>query len=940
MRLYRCYICCVMMLVFSGFGKAEAQDQRLPDDPEIIIGKLDNGLTYYIRHNSNPKGCADFYIAHNVGALQEEDNQNGLAHFLEHMAFNGTKNYPQKTLFDFLAKEGVRFGYNINAYTSRTETVYNLSDIPLVRESFVDSVLMVLHDWSGDILCEQDALDAERGVISEEWRRGDEQRARMADAQFRLVHKGSNHAERDVIGTLEIINGFRREEILDFYKRWYRPDLQAIIVVGDFNPEEMENRVRRIFSDIPAPTEPEPKQIYEIPSMDEPLFENMLDPDIRFQTLKVIHRMRYPGIEERAQENFWKQHYQKQIVTSVIEKRLRQAAKDSPVSSAVIVTSNYGADFYTSLFTLSAKSDDLLEETLEFYCREVKRLLDHGFTKDEFNAAKFQVLRKNRLDAEKDAASVTNEDIVKVCKEHFLRSRPTTFPSDLHEIQKDIMGEITYEEALTCLSEMLEDSEKIYSYSTGTSKADKIPSAERMKEIIAKVGTEDTEPSPVTFAKVDLEVDVPAGTITKIRQVKGTEGEEWTLSNGAKVYWMPSDRVSSATHLAMELRFGTGFRTWPQDSIGACKAAASYIARNTGFGSAGYNDIAGSPDCGGVRVTFEFEKEHSTIRLTSGTDDAETGFRMLHMYLSKPYFDTEANLRRFRSNTLRSLGMVKNNQSTFAREHTKAKMEGHPWTIQVDSADVNALDMNMIHDTYRRSFTRPEDLTLFICSDMEPEKVRAYVEKYLASWTSGHASAVSEERPFVSAYRGETVLDRTYPAISSPKADVRYDFLAHVKPSAKNEIAYEVLDYIMSKRCVDRIREERGGTYHVRFATENLFHDDTHESSVTFQTRPEMTDILVRDVQDLIDDLCANGPTEEEMDMAVKYLIKADAERKQKLADMLNVRLGKFRDHIVHGTPYGHDYEKTIRSLKAKDIRKLAAKVNEGNRFIAIYREN
>jgi len=928
------------MLVFSALCHAEAKDQRLPDDPGTIIGKLDNGLTYYIRHNSNPKGCADFYIAHNVGALQEEDNQNGLAHFLEHMAFNGTKHYPQKTLFDFLAKEGVRFGYNINAYTSRTETVYNLSDIPLVRESFVDSVLMVLHDWSGDILCEQDALDAERGVISEEWRRGDEQRARMADAQFRLIHKGSKHAERDVIGTLEIINGFRREEILDFYKRWYRPDLQAIIVVGDFDPEEMERRVRRIFSDIPAPTDPEPKQNYPIPSLNEPLFENMLDPDISFQTLKVIHRIRYPGIEERATESFWKQHYLKQIVTSVIEKRLRQAAKNSPVSSAVIVTNNYGTDFYTSMFTLSAKSDKLLEETLEFYCREVKRLLDHGFTKDEFNVAKFQVLRKNKLDAEKNAESVTNEDLVKVCKEHFLRSRPTTFPSELHEIQKAIMGDITYEEALVCLSEVLEDSEKIYSYSTGTGKADKIPSAERMKEIISKVSMEKTEPAPVTFAKVDLEVNAPAGMTTRIRQVKGTEGEEWTLSNGAKVYWMPSPKVSSATHLAMELRFDTGYRTWPKDSIGICKAAVSYITRNTGFGSAGCNDIAGNPDCGGVRVIFEFEKEYSTIKAMTGTDDAETGFSMLHKYLSMPYFDTESNLKRFRSNTLRSLGMSRNTQRNFLRKLNEARMEGHPWTIQIDSTDVNALDMDLVRSIYRKSFTRPEDMTLFICSDMEAEKVRSYVEKYIASWTSDHVPAIAEEKPFVPSYTGETVIDETYPAISAPKADVRYDFLAHIKPSAKNETAYEVLDYIMSKRCVDRIREERGGTYHVRFATENLFYNHTHESSVTFQTRPEMTDILVKDVQELIDDLCVNGPTEEEMDMAVRYLIKAEAEREQKLADMINVRLGKFRDHIVHGTPYGHNYEKTIKKLKAKDIQKLAVKVNGGNRFIAIYTEN
>ena len=171
---------------------ANAQE-RIPDDPAVKVGKLENGLTYYLRHNTENKGCADFYIIHNVGALQEEDNQNGLAHFLEHMAFNGTERYPDKTILNFLEKDGVRFGYNVNAYTSRTETVYNISAVPLARESFVDSVLFVLHDWSCAITCDQDALDAERGVISEEWRRKDEPRALMAELQNNLVYKGAKH---------------------------------------------------------------------------------------------------------------------------------------------------------------------------------------------------------------------------------------------------------------------------------------------------------------------------------------------------------------------------------------------------------------------------------------------------------------------------------------------------------------------------------------------------------------------------------------------------------------------------------------------------------------------------------------------------------------------------------------------------------------------------
>ena len=286
-----------LMMVLSGTASANegVQDGKIPQDKDVVIGRLENGMTYYIWHNEKPKGCADFYIVHNVGALQEEDNQNGLAHFLEHMAFNGTKHFPDKELFGFLSKEGVRFGANINAYTSRNETVYNLSSIPLVRESFIDSVLLVLHDWSTDISCELEALNAERGVISEEWRRRDDSRTRMAMKQNALIYRGSKQAQRSVIGTLEVINNFKREEILDFYDKWYRPDLQAIVIVGDIDVREMEKKVKSCFSDIPARENPAPKEAFMVPDLEEPLMEDMTDSQIKYQTLKVIHRQKFPS---------------------------------------------------------------------------------------------------------------------------------------------------------------------------------------------------------------------------------------------------------------------------------------------------------------------------------------------------------------------------------------------------------------------------------------------------------------------------------------------------------------------------------------------------------------------------------------------------------------------------------------------------------------------
>lgn len=202
----------------------------MPLDGEVRVGRLDNGMTYYIRHYDNPRQRADFFIAHDVGALQEEDDQNGLAHFLEHMAFNGTKHFPGKGILNYLAANGVRFGYNVNAYTSRDRTVYNVSNVPLVREGLVDSLLLILHDWSYYIACEPGEIESERGVIREEWRRGNDARSRMARKSAEVEYDGSKYARRDVIGDMEIVNSFGRQTLIDFYHKWYRPDLQAVIV--------------------------------------------------------------------------------------------------------------------------------------------------------------------------------------------------------------------------------------------------------------------------------------------------------------------------------------------------------------------------------------------------------------------------------------------------------------------------------------------------------------------------------------------------------------------------------------------------------------------------------------------------------------------------------------------------------------------------------------
>lgn len=931
----------ILLACIVAGGVCATAQEKLKNDPEVKIGKLENGLTYYLRHNTNPKGCADFYIAHNVGALQEDDNQNGLAHFLEHMAFNGTKHYPDKKLLEFLAKDGVRFGYNVNAYTSRFETVYNLSDIPLARESFVDSVMLILHDWSCNISCEQEALDAERGVISEEWRRRDEVRSRMAMAQTNLIYKGAKHTERSVLGTLEIINGFKREEILDFYEKWYRPDLQAIIIVGDFDMDDMEARVKRIFSTVPVGENLVPKEEYPVPALTEPLFENIIDPDIKFQAFKVLHKMPYPDREERQYDTFWKQYYIKNVINSMAATRLKKVAQkpDSPVNSAVVVTNPTSDYFYTTLFTITPKNENLLEEALKLYARETRRMVEFGFSKDEFEVAKSNIWKRYRLDNEISRESIENETIVKVCLEHFLRNTPMVMPDNLLELQRATLGNLEYEEVMAYVPTMLRDCEKIFTYNVGTDKVDLLPSTERMKEIIAEVGKETLTPEFVEFQKVDLVKDVTAGKVEKVKKIKGLDGETWTLSNGAKVQWLPVPAIKSGTHLVMEAVYKGGYNSWDQSKIAQTKAAVSYISRELGFGKSSSADIANSPECGSVRVSFGFEKSGNEVNVSCGKNEVETAFAMFHNYLTRPYFDKERTLEKFRRNSLKSLGRETSSTTLFSRELSRSRYGEHPWMERIDSAAVEALDMAFLKETFDRCFGNPEDMTLMICSDLEKEAILPLVEKYIASLEKVGDFKKAKVAQMIPGYKGEVVLDKTYPLLSAPKVDVEYQFLAKSKDDAVTNAAYDILDYIMSQRCVAQIREARGGTYHVRFYSESYLSNNTRESYIAFQTRPEIAEVLIQDAQDLIDELCENGPSAEEMDNAVKYLAKAHDERMQRFANTLNRRMLERRNFLLHGVPFDYNYADVLKGISAKDIQKLAKNVNNGNRLIAIYRE-
>ena len=916
--------------------------RTIPADPEFKVGRLDNGMTYYLCHNANPAGCAEFYIAHNVGALQEEDNQNGLAHFLEHMAFNGTRHYPEKGILDFLAEEGVRFGYNVNAYTAKTETVYNMSNVPLVRDSFIDSVLMVLHDWSCDISCEQKALDDERGVISEEWRLGDNSRNRMAEQQTKLIYRGSKQAERNVIGTLEVINGFKRQEILDFYHKWYRPDLQALIIVGDFDTNDMEQRIRRLFSDIPAAVDPEPKQTYCPPAMTEPLYEDMTDSEVKYQAFKVIYRQDGP-VKDHGNEEYMKDDICRLIVTTVLADRFneRTKEKDSRVQYATLVTSAYKPDMFVSLVTLTPRKKEDLAECLRFSEREVQRLLRYGISSEEFEIAKLNISDRLKLNADLNRDEIRNSDIVSMALGNFINGTPLVLPGTLRERRRDILDAITPADIAPYPEMMFGQSGKIYSNCyNDTEEPGLPPSREQMQQILAEVADEEIEPRFIEYPAFNFEITGTPGRIVSQGKVKGTDMELWKLSNGVSVYYKASAPVKQNDHLAMEFLFDTGYKVFDVDSVTIARYALSFAKRNTGFSGILKSDFKNYPELSGVKLMTMGNSRDARLLVVSDREKAGNAFKAACLQVSDPFFGDERLLESSKAASLKSLGKKKTPRNLFDERCEREIYGNHPWLQVMDSASVEAVNPAIVADAYRRYYGDIPSLKVIICSDLPRKEIMALTEQYIAALDVDYPYRKGKYLPVKPVVKKRMEIVETSAAASAPSTQIDWSHYFKGGRSIKERAAIDILDYIMSARYLNLIREERGGAYSVRFAT-SVATDKTlpSNSGVSFQTRPEMRELLLGDLEDELMRMCKEGPTAEEMEHAVKYLVKHHYESVEQVSRSVSAQMNQMEEYIRFGTPYGYDYESVVKKIKASDVRTLARKVAAGDLLLTIYSE-
>ena len=514
----------------------------LPNDPQVRKGKLENGLTYYIRHNDKPAQRAEFYLATNVGAIQETPDQDGLAHFLEHMCFNGTKNLPGKQMLDYLQSIGAEFGRNINASTGVEQTTYMLNNIPVVREGIIDTCLLIMHDYSHYVTCDPEEIDKERGVIIEERRTRRDAGWRMHERSLPYYYGDSKYATCTLIGSQENLETFKPESLWNFYHTWYRPDLQAVIVVGDIDVDKIEAKIKTLFSDIPAAENPEPKAVHEIPGNDEPVVGIITDPEATSTALEIIWKGEPMPEEFNSSDVGFTLDFVKNIIGGIMRERFNDitSAPDAPFISARLAIGNLCETMEVVMGNVSCKDGEAIS-AFKAFMTEIEKMKRHGFSDDEVQRAKDNLLSYYERMAQ-GADSRVNADFVQAYISNFFDNYPYMEPEKEYETARTVSEGISAELLNEFAASMITDENLVILYKAPEKEGLAHPSEADFISALNEVKASEIEANEAGNYNVPLlDADALKGSAVKKEKETVYGATEWTLKNGLKVVVLPTE---------------------------------------------------------------------------------------------------------------------------------------------------------------------------------------------------------------------------------------------------------------------------------------------------------------------------------------------------------------------------------------------------------------
>ena len=917
-------------LVVGSVVLASAQQQPqmppIPIDPNVRIGKLDNGLTYYIRHNELPENRADFYIAQKVGSILEEENQRGLAHFLEHMCFNGTTNFPGKGIINWLETIGVRFGENLNAYTSIDETVYNINNVPVTRDGIVDSCLLILHDWANDLTLDPKEIDNERGVIHEEWRTGQGAMMRMYEQALPKAFEGSKYGHRLPIGTIEVIDNFPYQALRDYYEKWYRPDQQGIVVVGDIDVDKVEAKIKEIFSPIEMPANAAERVYEQVPDNKEPIITIAKDKEQPTTMIYIWHKHPATPNEAKGQLSYLVQNYMLSMIESMLNARLeelRQGANPPFINAGSGNNDFLLAKTVEAFAGIAISKDDGIPTALATLIREIERARKFGFTASEYARAKADYLR-GLESAYNERDKMKNNQYVQEYVRHFIDNEPIPGIETEYALMNQLAPNIPVEAINSILPQLIKD-ENIVINIFGPDKEGMVyPTEAEILDILNKTKAEEITAYVDKVSDEPLMKETPkAGKIVKTEE--GPFGSTaLTLSNGVRVVVKNTDFKADEIRMRAFSPGGT--------SVFGTKEALQIKMLNAVAGLGGLGNFS-NVDLEKVLAGKKASINASVSDLSEGLNgscspkDLETMLQLVYLSFTAPRMDNDA-FESFKQRTKAALANQEADPSMALTDTLQREMYGnHPMAGRVKADMIDQTDYNRIMEMYKDRFMEAGDFTFLFVGNINLEEAKPLIETYLGGLPTINRKENYQDIKLDIQKGSRKILFEKQ--METPKATVISIISGDCEYNLKNNLLMTMLSQTMSMVYLETVREKEGASYGVS-AYGQLSRGTKDEAffQIYFDTDPAKREKMEQIVMTELQKVANEGPRPEHLAKVKEFLLKKHIENTKENGYWL----GQLNNYYWYNTDMNTNYEQLVNELTVEDVKNFTkALLDQGN---------
>ena len=921
------FILCTIVLALSFVAVAQ-QPQPLPIDSAVRVGKLENGLTYYIRHNEYPKQRAEFHIAQAVGAILEEDHQNGLAHFLEHMAFNGTEHFAGKGIIEYFESIGVNFGGNINAYTSLDETVYRLSEVPTTREGIIDSALLVMHDWACGLLLLEEEIDNERGVIREEWRTGMGASRRMWKHSNMLKYPGSQYAKRDVIGDTAVINNFEYDALRDYYKKWYGPDNQAIIVVGDIDVDKIEEKIKALWADVPARQNRGERPLYSVDDNETPIVAIVRDKEAQNTRVELEFKKGKLPKEFRGTDAAYVQAGMLDMICDMFNNRLQELAVD-PNASFTGAGSYYGEtvkekDAFIAVYIAKQGQETQAYKDLLTQLEKVRR---YGFTTSELERVKKEWLSHYEK-AYNERATVRNIGRAQECIRHYLDGAPMPGEEWEYQMVQQLLPMISVDMLNQIAQQLVTDANLIISFQAPVEAV--LPTEAEAVELLAAVKNEEIE-APVEEAIREnlVEVAPKAGKIKKTKTNPQLGTTEWTLSNGIRVVIKPTEFKQDEILFSAFSKGGNSLVA-TEDLIPA--ALATDVISLSGIADMSMTDLQKALTGKNVSYSPAINANTESMEGASTVKDLETLLQLNYLYFTAPRRDEEAYAMLMSVLESQLANRDKNPKVAFSDSIQMMGSNNSPRTIIFNKEALKKANLDKSLEVYRARFANPADFVFTFVGNVNPED--AAFQAMVCTWLGGMKTTKKMEKVRDNGVRVPEGINKNYftRKMETKTASNRIQYTSYDIPyTLANELNMEMIGRILSTRYLESIREREGGSYGVGCAGGlNVYPVPTAYLLMQFDTDPEKQTKLMSIIHEEVNTIIENGPLAKDLNKEKESMLKdfqEDLEKNSYWDTALYM-------YYMYGINYIADYQAAVENITAETVQyTLKQLVASGNMF-------